>query len=221
MESTQAKKTSIPITSHSSSEVAIINAALQLFSERGFDGVSMRQVAEMAGVSKANIYHHFESKQALYIAVLRSSVTETHKILEPLADSTESFESRLKRFMTAHLSQIFKHSMNSRLILREAMDQDEGQAKTMADKVVGENFRLLIALLREAQTAGVIKPETDPVLCATLLVGSNVFFFQAQNVMKHISEVTFVDDLEVYSNGIVDMVLNGILEQADNNRAGK
>ena len=205
----------------SSSEAAIISAALRLFSERGFDGVSMRQIAEMAGVSKANIYHHFESKQALYIVVLRSSVTETHEILEPLADSTESFESRLKRFMAAHLSQIFKHSMNSRLILREAMDQDEGQAKTMADKVVGENFRLLIALLHEAQTAGVIKPEADPVLCATLLVGSNVFFFQAQNVMKHISEVTFANDLEVYSNGIVDMVLNGILEQADNNRAEK
>ncbi len=44
-----------------------------LFSVHGYDGVSMRRIADAAGVSKANIYHHFASKEALYFAIMRRS----------------------------------------------------------------------------------------------------------------------------------------------------
>ena len=58
---------------HSAGEKAILETAVRLFSELGFEGVSMRTVAREAGVSKSNIYHHFESKEALYLAIIRSS----------------------------------------------------------------------------------------------------------------------------------------------------
>ena len=43
----------------------IIGEALKLFSEKGFAAVSMRDLAESAGISVSTIYHYFESKQAL------------------------------------------------------------------------------------------------------------------------------------------------------------
>ncbi len=43
----------------------IIREALKLFSERGFAAVSMRDLAEAAGISVSTIYHYYESKQAL------------------------------------------------------------------------------------------------------------------------------------------------------------
>jgi len=48
----------------------IFSAAEQLFAERGFDSVSINDVAREAGVCKANVFHHFASKQALYETVL-------------------------------------------------------------------------------------------------------------------------------------------------------
>ena len=48
----------------SAGEIAILDAAVNLFSVHGYDGVSMRRIAEAAGVSKANIYHHFASTEA-------------------------------------------------------------------------------------------------------------------------------------------------------------
>jgi AcrR family transcriptional regulator len=57
----------------SAGEKAILEAAVQLFSKNGFDGVSMRDIAEAAGVSKSNIYHHFKSKRVLYRSILRAS----------------------------------------------------------------------------------------------------------------------------------------------------
>jgi len=196
-------------------EKVILDAALRLFAERGFDGASMRQVSEAAGVSKANIYHHFESKEALYIAVLRSSVADTRELLKDLADPAERFEMRVARYARAHLAHIFEHTLASRLILREALAGDESQARALADQVVGENFRQLIAILQEGQRAGVLKADIDPALCATLLVGANVFFFQAQSVLRHITEVTFATDPERYSEGVIDMLLHGMLDVAE------
>ena len=92
-------------------ERAILDAALPLFAERGFDGVSMRQVSEAAGVSKANIYYHFESKEALYLAVLRSSVADTRELLKDMADPAERFETRVARYARAHLAHIFEHAL--------------------------------------------------------------------------------------------------------------
>jgi AcrR family transcriptional regulator len=48
----------------------IVEEALQLFGQRGVDGVSIAEVALAAGVSKANVMHHFGSKDGLYAACL-------------------------------------------------------------------------------------------------------------------------------------------------------
>ena len=51
---------------------AVLEAAQQLFSEQGFDGVSMDQIAQTAGVSKLTLYSHFGDKDGLLSAVVRS-----------------------------------------------------------------------------------------------------------------------------------------------------
>src|SRR5512143_3765904 len=48
----------------------IMQAAIQLFSSRGFNSASVDDICAEAGVSKGAFYHHFESKQALFLALL-------------------------------------------------------------------------------------------------------------------------------------------------------
>ena len=48
----------------------IIEAAIRLFSNRGFNSASVDDICAEAGVSKGAFYHHFESKQALFLALL-------------------------------------------------------------------------------------------------------------------------------------------------------
>ncbi len=49
---------------------AILDAALECFAERGFHGVSVREIARAVGVRESGLYHHFGSKEALFDAVL-------------------------------------------------------------------------------------------------------------------------------------------------------
>ena len=51
----------------------ILRAAETLFAKHGFGAVSMSAIARRAGVSKANVFHHFATKQALYLAVLTAA----------------------------------------------------------------------------------------------------------------------------------------------------
>jgi TetR/AcrR family transcriptional regulator len=52
----------------------LLDAALNLFSEKGFDGVTTKEIAGAAGVTEAIIFRHFPTKQALYQAVLESEL---------------------------------------------------------------------------------------------------------------------------------------------------
>ena len=60
----------------------ILSAARRVFARRGFDGASLREVAEAAGVNKAMIYYHFRDKVDLYRAVLSDSFAAMQHIWE-------------------------------------------------------------------------------------------------------------------------------------------
>jgi AcrR family transcriptional regulator len=52
------------------SRTVILDAALKLFSHRGYGATSVRDIAEAAGVSKGNVYHHFPDKETIFRALL-------------------------------------------------------------------------------------------------------------------------------------------------------
>ena len=52
------------------SRVAILEAALDLFSRQGYRGTSIREIAQSAGVSTGNVYHHFPDKETIFQTVL-------------------------------------------------------------------------------------------------------------------------------------------------------
>lgn len=60
---------------HSEKREAILQAAAAVFAREGFDGASMATLAREAGISKANIYHYYDSKNALLFDLLESHLS--------------------------------------------------------------------------------------------------------------------------------------------------
>lgn len=71
----------------------ILQTAMRLFRERGYDRTTMRAIAQEAGVSVGNAYYYFESKEKLLISVVEAITCPTchgaGKILPPLPDLHE------------------------------------------------------------------------------------------------------------------------------------
>ncbi len=207
----QARISSKAATGRSAGEAAILEAAVKLFSEKGYDTVSMRGIAEEAGVSKANIYHHFDSKEALYRSILCASASQLAGLVSELAGSAGPFEKRILDFATEHLSRLEGDALSSRVILREAFSGNDEHNKLLVDEVFGGIFERMVAIFEAGQRAGVLRNELDAALCATLLIGADVFFFQARGILRHLPQAGFASDLPRFSAQMVDVMLNGML----------
>lgn len=82
----------------------ILQAALEVFAEEGFDNASMDRVAERAGASKRTVYNHFPSKEVLFQAVFARFVAQQQALKEIHYDPRRSLEAQLSDFAD---SQIF------------------------------------------------------------------------------------------------------------------
>jgi TetR/AcrR family transcriptional regulator len=196
----------------SAGQAAILDAAISLFSEQGFDAVSMREIACSAAVSKANIYHHFDSKEALYFAILEQSASDLAGLVENLAEGGGSFESRIAEFATGHLEHLEKNSPASRLIIREAFSGSNERSQLMVDQVFGEIFERIVTIFSEGQMAGELRPDLDPALCATLLMGADVFFFQARGLLMKLPRAEFATHSPRFSREMVEVLLRGMTQ---------
>ena len=176
----------------------------------------MSAIAQQAGVSKANIFYHFATKQALYLAVLSQACRESSTLLQDMEANPGGLEDKLERYAQQHLFSILEHQQFSRLILRELLENGPQRGQELAQQGFGENFARLVNILRMAQAGGELRQNLDPAMAAVLLIGADVFFFQAREVLRHYPDVTFSDDPSRYSRMLVDILLRGIVQVPDN-----
>jgi len=82
----------------------ILNTAGKLFSQRGYFGVSMSQIAQQVGITKAALYYHFDSKQDIYLTVLKDTFSSLFSVLEKALNSARTPLTKLFDVIEAYLS---------------------------------------------------------------------------------------------------------------------
>jgi len=83
----------------------ILDQASQLFEQRGYAAVSMREICAACGVTKPTLYYYFADKEALYVATLLRRLTGFRDTLEPQTPD-ESVTARLTRLAALILDQM-------------------------------------------------------------------------------------------------------------------
>jgi AcrR family transcriptional regulator len=102
----------------------ILDAAEALFAERGFAGVSVREIAGRVGLNQASIYNHFPSKQALYEAVLDRGLRPIRDLLAEGAPALRTEEAR-SRVLEQLVDHLWQTPHLPKLIQREVLDRGE------------------------------------------------------------------------------------------------
>lgn len=77
-------------------EQQLLNVALQLFIEHGYQGTSMEDIASAAGVTRPIVYNHFGSKDGIYLACLRRARASLDQHIVDAAQDPTTIEGRLK-----------------------------------------------------------------------------------------------------------------------------
>lgn len=123
----------------------IVEAAGQLFGERGYDGVTLDEVAAASGVTKPILYRHFDDKRALYLALLarhRDDLGSFAALIPAEGDPVE----RLRAVLDLWLTYVEAHSYAWGMLFR-----DSGGGPAVRD------FRLEVHARARAVLAGIIR----------------------------------------------------------------
>jgi AcrR family transcriptional regulator len=102
------RKDELTTSTRTGTRERILDAALDLFSEHGFDGSSLQQIADRLGLTKAALYYYFRSKDELLTALIAPAVTDLDTLLDTHAEATETPASR-RRFMQSYVDYLLRH----------------------------------------------------------------------------------------------------------------
>ena len=105
-----------------STRVELLQAAIALFAERGFDGVSIAKIAGELGLTKQALLHHFSTKEKLYGEVL-DHISQEFAVLRARAiASSADPEEQLFAYLLALARGGPEHNVRSRILMRELLD---------------------------------------------------------------------------------------------------
>ena len=125
---------------------AILDAAERCFADRGFAGVSMREIAAEAGLkNQASLYHHFTDKRALYEAALARGVAPIVALMEESGGGWID-PAEVERNVDRLLDYLSEHPHLPRLIQRAGLDDSRSlrrAVRTLLRPLYTEGLRLL------------------------------------------------------------------------------
>lgn len=105
---------------------SLLTTALDFFSEKGFSGTSIRDIAKVHGVSLSNIYYHFGNKEGLWREILKRSVQELPNILRQAEASETAPRAQLEAVVRAHLRVAIDHQRELLMLLVQEGQLEEG-----------------------------------------------------------------------------------------------
>lgn len=167
-------------------EAKIIQAATEVFLEKGKDGARMQEIADKADINKAMLHYYFRSKDKLYETVFKEKVFKFLDELFTSVPDTDDIKIVLKQFTANYIDLISTHPELVRFILWEIRQggQYMGEAlKNISDKHGFAKFPFLDKVQNAIQS-GAIRP-LDPMHLIISVIGICVYPFIAQPLLEN------------------------------------
>lgn len=188
----------------------LLDAALDLFVERGFAATRLDDVARAAGVSKGTLYLYFCSKEELFKAVVRESVVPHLGEAEGMLDHFTGDSAQLLRgLMTTWWDKIGNTKLSglTKLMIAEAGNFPD-LARFYQEEVIDRGEKLVTKMLERGIARGEMRP-VDIQIASRILIAPILMMM----LWKHSEGVCQIapDQLGAYLEQFIDMALHGLL----------
>ena len=175
----------------------LMEAALRLFREQGYDATTVEQIAESADVAKGTFFNYFETKEAILPALAEWRLGQLKEALMPERGAPASPVARIKlalRLVAA--DPLSDPAMARRLFAAGMCHRDIRPGRTL--------LNLLAEQVRQAQAAGEIRADPDPIYLGGVI---RALFFQQVMMWHHGYRPAPLPEL---LDAAVDLLLDGI-----------
>lgn len=133
----------LPTTKAQQTKARILNSALDLFREKGFDETTMRDIAASAGVATGATYYYFGSKDDLAMAFYGRLAEESREVIPPALARTRDFKNRVHFIIEQKLEQFENHRRFIGALFRTAVGPESTispfgeETKPIRDEAIG------------------------------------------------------------------------------------
>ena len=148
----------------------ILDVAMQLFAEKGFEGSSIRDLAARAGVNVAMVNYYFGSKEKLFESLVAQKASYTRGVLDEIVKNTVLSDiEKIDAVIDTYVDRLFTNRVFHRVIHQELMlSQRESLQQSIAD-IIFPNSLLIKEILEEGTRKGNFKKVDPPLVIATLV----------------------------------------------------
>lgn len=179
----------------------VLNAARELFLERGYTGVSMQEIADAAGMRKASLYYHVRDKEDLFIQIVQQEREHVSAgIAAELAMGT-NLEDGLRR-----VARFFGRAIRSDMsrLMSDFMRHVEAKQRAEMRQSMNQLLDLIRGRFEQAVETGELR-DVDPTLAASLFIGMLTGLIH--QVKDQWLAVPFDDEL---ADQLVEIFLHGV-----------
>lgn len=153
----------------------ILDSAVALIAQKGFDAATMSDVAAACGASKSHLYHYFASKEDLLYAIVKEHITEQVAVLTAIVKEPTPPGERFNRFVGAFVQEGAK-SRNHHLVLMNDIKFLPPVQREDVRKLEQELMGLMVTLLREINPERMAQAKVNSAY-ALLLFGMVIWTF--------------------------------------------
>jgi AcrR family transcriptional regulator len=157
----------------SAKQLQLLDSAELLFSQKGFDGTSVRDIAEAAGINTAMISYYFGSKEKLMEEIFERKSLNIRELVDNLIKD-ESLDPLQKMFslVDVYIERIFQRKTFHRILLCEQIINQNPPIIQMVEKMKVRNSECMNDIIRVGQKKGLFKKNIDIPMLTNTLIGT-------------------------------------------------
>lgn len=180
----------------------IIQAAMNVFSKKGFERSKMEAIATEAGIGKGTIYGYFSSKKELFEEMIYYNLDKYKKELSKIIVGQQNFSEKLEGLFRYHAS-----FLNQNLDIFQVINNGELLSHNMKKRLIDEQnsfFELLEKMIEKGISSGEISKNIDREVAVLCIIGS---------INQFAGKKVFIDRVSadnINSAPLIDILMRGL-----------
>lgn len=195
----------------------ILEVARKQFSEKGYEGASVRDICDAAGANVSAIKYHFGGKEGLYRECFlhhgRESLRKAEKYLTK-SNTTEEVKLRIKLFSEEFIKDGLENSQTTKMICREIENQNP-IIQDIFETTFLQTYKLFVEFFVDAQEKGLIRKDLTTHFVTSFVFNSLTSSMRADHVVEKHFQLTLKnpDYRDQFINNLITIMFDGIKTQ--------
>jgi TetR/AcrR family transcriptional regulator, fatty acid metabolism regulator protein len=184
----------------------IMDAALCIFAEKGFQNTTISEISKEAGVSEATIYEYFGTKEELLFAIPEKVSNESYEETVRALPFIKDVEGRVRACLLTYVRLYQSNPDYSALVLLQLMSNKRFR-QTPAHAAIRRSSRALLNAINEGIEDGTFIPDANAYLIRSILLGAIEHLFIHWHMQGRPEKETSIMDM---LDPLIRIVLDGI-----------